>query len=202
MCFVFFSALSLVDQPSRLSVNGLHRPADLASAPFPVGDSLLLAWVPPSANMLETAAFTVKVWAAFGTQPNALNWSSGPLRSTDPWLHFPISPQLGPDTTYKWAVRYEDGLWSDVASFDTAPDPPLWGDAAWIGGASMLRTDWVLPAGRTVVRGRAYATGLGSMELHINGQRGMCFKGLRLKAYPTLALNSLTWVYAPQLATM
>ena len=35
----------------------------------------------------------------------------------------------------------------------------------------MLRTDWTLPAGRKVVHAEAHATGVGAMELHINGKK-------------------------------
>ena len=50
-----------------------------------------------------------------------------------------------------------------------APTPSKWQDAQWIGGGSQLRTDILLPTGAVLARARAYVTGVGAMELHING---------------------------------
>jgi hypothetical protein len=46
----------------------------------------------------------------------------------------------------------------------------VWAGAAWIGGGSELRTDARIPAGK-VKSARAYAAGVGVMELHLNGAK-------------------------------
>jgi hypothetical protein len=123
--------------------------------------------------------------AGIVTDGRRLSWSSGPVASANATsfaLPASASALLVADATYAWRVRLllllpdgggddDGGAWSAPCAFDVAPTAAAWTDAAWIGGGSELRTDWALPAGKSVVRARAYAAGLGAFELYLNGQK-------------------------------
>ena len=149
----------------HLSVNGLRPPSGLATPAFPAGAPMVLAWVPaPQAN--DSNSFFVELTAYDFV--DRVVWSSGLVAASQPHLH--LSPDLchslTADTTYEWRVKYEGAEWGPSARFDTAPEE--WGDAAWIGGGSMLRTDWALPLGRSVVRGQFGHAQRGSGCLNVN----------------------------------
>jgi len=148
---------------SDLLVNGL-RCADLGATPL-LADSLVLQWRPSS--LVSSASFEVLLSPQTSGQWSAPLWSA---RVDMAMVRVPSALALSPDTTYEWRVRANStgAAWSAACAFDIAP---AWEDPAWIGGASQLRTDWTLPAGRTVARARAYATGLGAFELHLNGAK-------------------------------
>ena len=83
--------------------------------------------------------------------------------------------RLSPGASFSFKVRLRDALtgasaWSEETSFDTAPPASVWAGAAWIGGGSELRTDVSIPPG-TIKSARAYASGVGVMELHLNGAK-------------------------------
>ena len=125
--------------------------------------------------------------AGIVTDGRRLSWSSGPVagaNATSFALPASASALLVADATYDSRVRLlllllpdggggddDCGAWSAPCAFDVAPTAAAWTDAAWIGGGSELRTDWALPAGKSVVRARAYAAGLGAFELYLNGQK-------------------------------
>lgn len=144
----------------RQRLNGLFTVEDLASAPQPVNSAFRLTWTAPYGE--HNDVYEVELSHEFTTNSQTLTAETNALSLTE---------KLASDTTYNWRVRAKGGAWSDTSTFDTAPDPPAWGDAAWIGGGSELRTDWAIPKERSVVRARAYASGLGAMELHINGAK-------------------------------
>jgi len=84
-----------------------------------------------------------------------------------------LTQQFQPGATFSWKVRLWDGTaWGLYASstFDTAPSADAWAGSSWIGGGSELRADLVLPPS-PVVRARAYCSGVGAMELHLNGEK-------------------------------
>ena len=98
---------------------------------------------------------------------NGIVYSGGPLSSR---------------TRYFWSVSVRDGEgeWAEFAapaSFETAfLDPSEWG-AQWIGCADVLARP-ISPLFRTefdiakpIASARAYVTGLGYFELHINGEK-------------------------------
>ena len=164
------STTTQLDAPSELSVNGIHG-ADLSSAPFPTGGAFLLSWLSPLERASSSSAplvFEVALFAEHAalSAGDAL-WSSTAMGRTR--VRLPTSIMLAPDASYWWRVRLATGRWSPPCFFDTAPAEPQWGNASWIGGGSQLRTDWNLPAGRSVVRARAYVSGLGAFQLHVNG---------------------------------
>ena len=148
--------------PDGLRVSGL-RCTDLGATPL-LTDSLVLEWRP---DIASRAAFEVVLARQGSPQWLDVLWSA---HVSTPAVRVPSGLALAPDSTYEWRVRDNStgAAWSSACAFDTAPH---WTDPVWIGGASQLRTDWSLPAGRKVARARAYATGLGAFELHINGAR-------------------------------
>lgn len=174
--------------PTHPGTNGLGA-TDLASASFPVAEGFVLHWVPSSAGAelprlgAAPSAFVVELtgWLSgecgSGTcKATPLTWSSGETKSSASSLTLPatLTSRFAAGATFEWKVRLHDGAaWSEWASssFDTSPDAAAWAAASWIGGGSELRADFELPAGKSVVRARAYATGVGAMELHLNGAK-------------------------------
>ncbi len=101
-------------------------------------------------------------------------WDSGKIASTESNQVVYNGPALRSGATYHWKVRYWDkqGIaspWSSSASFDTGLLSPSEWKAKWIGGGNQLRKQFDLPA--KPVRARAYVTGLGYYELHVNGHK-------------------------------
>lgn len=87
-----------------------------------------------------------------------------------------LTQRFAPGATFEWKVRLKDGPsapWSEYAtgSFDTTPPASAWRNSSWIGGGSELRADFALPPDKNVARARAYATGVGAFELHLNGEK-------------------------------
>jgi alpha-L-rhamnosidase len=180
--------------PIEPRVNGLLA-ADRVHTSFNVGahsdEGLTLSWhVQADASALgghalEVASFEVELsqtgsliggGGADGAAP--LRWSSGATQSAEPSLQLPRSlvQRLSPGASFSFKVRLRDALtggdtaWSEETSFDTAPPASVWAGAAWIGGGSELRTDVSIPPG-TIKSARAYASGVGVMELHLNGAK-------------------------------
>ena len=153
--------------PINLGCNGLHRPSDLASSPFPLDAALVLTWeLPDGSDSSSVMVAIADERIEFEDAADRFTTHALSLR-----LPTHVATRLLPGATYKWRVRDgDDGQWSATSTFETAPAPAQWGGAEWIGGASQLRTDWSLP-NRTIVRARGYASGLGAMDLHVNGQR-------------------------------
>ena len=137
---------------------------------------------------VAAAAAAAAAHAGITADGRRLSWSSGPVASANATsfaLPASASALLVADATYVWRVRLlllplllpdgggddDDGAWSAPCAFDVAPPAAAWADAAWIGGGSELRADWALPAGKSVVRARAYAAGLGAFELFLNGKK-------------------------------
>ena len=151
----------MTSTPTQLSVNGL-RGSDLI-VPFPATGDFELQWLAPSAASTFELELFLEAPSLSGFSQQL--WSSTHVGA--PMVRLPSTAQLQPDQTYVWRVRTlasGEGGWSELCPFNTAP---LWDEVSWIGGGSQLRTDWPLPAGRTVTRARAYASGLGSFQLHI-----------------------------------
>eukprot|EP00944_MAST-04C_sp_MAST-4C-sp1_P004731 g4731.t1 len=73
--------------------------------------------------------------------------------------------------SYAIQLRHtNDTSWSKPLVFDIAPEKADWDNAEWIGGASQLRSEIVLAKGKEVGKARAYASGLGAFQLHVNGK--------------------------------
>lgn len=107
-----------------------------------------------------------------------LTWSSGVTESNASLLILPetLTQRFAHGASFHWKVRLKDGPnvpWSEyaVGSFDTTPSASMWQNSSWIGGGSELRADLVLPVDQSVVRARAYATGVGAFQLHVNGEK-------------------------------
>ena len=94
------------------------------------------------------------------TKPNSMRQCN-----SNPNLHVVAPRQV--------RLHSESGCVSEwaMASLDTAPSQEQWGDAAWIGGGSQLRADFDLPSESPVVNARAYVSGVGAFELHLNGAK-------------------------------
>jgi hypothetical protein len=170
--------------PAEPMINGLAA-RDSADVSFPVTGGFVLSWsvahngtLPPGQG---PAAFVVDLVGSLAppfpssvAAPAAtpLTWSSGKMASTAPLLSLPstLTSRFAPGATFTWKVRLYGGGSSPPTSyvsgtFDTAPSAARWGGAAWIGGASELRTDLRLPTTSPIVRARAHATGVGAFEL-------------------------------------
>ena len=81
---------------------------------------------------------------------------------------------LASNRTYYWKVRIYDSddkpsPWSEVARFDTGLLSPSDWKGQWIGSDGLLRHEFTLP--EEPRRARAYISGLGYYELHLNGRR-------------------------------
>ena len=98
--------------------------------------------------------------------PASTAWLPLMLPASTAWLPLmlPAGTALLPPTTPP------EFIWGGGVFSDKTP-PPSWEGAEWIGGASQLRADFSLPAGRTITQAYAYATGVGSFELHLNGAK-------------------------------
>ena len=143
----------------------------------------MLHWIAAPAPGVETlavgagpTAFDVDLTGSH-SNGTALTWSSGVMESDASLLILPetLTQHFAQGASFGWKVRLKDGsnTWSEYAtsSFDTTPPASAWENSSWIGGGSELRADLALPLGKSVVRARAYATGVGAFELHLNGQK-------------------------------
>ena len=113
-------------------------------------------------------------------------WDSGKVRSAESTQIGYAGEPLSPRRRYTWRVRVWDrdgtaSAWSAPAFFETGMLGLPW-QAQWIGApwqqedgkadadaAPLLRTGFELPPG--VVQARAYVTGLGYFEMHVNGRK-------------------------------
>ncbi|MFN8007361.1 MAG: family 78 glycoside hydrolase catalytic domain [Terriglobia bacterium] len=101
-------------------------------------------------------------------------WDSGKAESNDSsQVEYKGKPLLS-GQTYYWKVRYWDAQgvvspYSSVARFDTGLFLPEDWKGSWIGVKNQLRKEFNLSG--KVVRARAYVSGLGYYELHLNGQK-------------------------------
>jgi alpha-L-rhamnosidase len=111
------------------------------------------------------------------TDPKAASgeiWDSGKVVSSKSTQVVFAGKALESGKSYYWKVRTWDrggneGVWSDIARFDTGLfDKSEW-KGVWIGKKNQLRKEFTLK-GR-VKRARAYIAGLGYYELRLNGRR-------------------------------
>ena len=154
------AAATLGSGATRLGVNGITG-RDLAACAFPLDEPLVLHWSGAGSS------FSVRLAGA-----GAWQWSSGVVRSNGTSLRLPAAAAsaLHAASTYTWSVALDGGAASAESAFDTAPTAAMWEGTQWIGGGSELRADLELPPKR-VARARAYVTGLGAFELHVNGAK-------------------------------
>jgi hypothetical protein len=145
-----------------------------------IGPAVQLAWLlsHPVRNMTQRA-FEVEIAATHGSD---LRWRSGAIASAEQRLdtaELAAGLRLPPGASFGWSVRATvaagDGAPSTLVcegTFETAPDAAVFpGSAKWIGGGGQLHATHglVLPAG-TVTHARAYASGVGSFYLFVNGR--------------------------------
>jgi alpha-L-rhamnosidase len=111
------------------------------------------------------------------TDPKAASgeiWDSGKVASSKSTQVVFAGKALESGKSYYWKVRTWDrggneGVWSDIARFDTGLfDKSEW-KGVWIGKKNQLRKEFALK-GR-VKQARAYIAGLGYYELRLNGRR-------------------------------
>ena len=101
-------------------------------------------------------------------------WATGKVTSPQSIQVEYKGQPLSSDTDYFWRVRYWDASgaespWSETARFSTGLLEGSDWKAKWIGGGTLLRSDFNLK-GR-IRRARAFVAAQGYYELHINGQR-------------------------------
>lgn len=124
------------------------------------------------------ASYALTVSSTFPS--NAQVWSSGVVAS-DSCTQIPYGgAALANDADYVWsvAVVFADGSQGSASgTFGTGPDDAAWAAAGtWIGGCTagqaspQLRRSFALDAS-PILRAKAYATGLGTYTLHMNGAR-------------------------------
>ena len=158
-------------------------PSGSSASSWQVSEGFVLHWIATPAPGVEIpavdAAPTAFMVDLTGSHSNgtSLTWSSGVIESDASLLILPetLTHHFAQGASFGWRVRLKDGsnAWSEYAtsSFDTTPPASAWQNSSWIGGGSELRGDLALPLGKSVVRARAYATGVGAFELHLNGQK-------------------------------
>ncbi len=103
-------------------------------------------------------------------------WTSGRVSLPDGPLVY-SGPPLGFGQDYTWRVRLwadqeTDAIWSEPATFSTAPDlgSPLWiGSPRLTDRSPLLRREFTVHSG--LVRARAYFSAIGYGELYINGKK-------------------------------
>ncbi|MCX4647961.1 family 78 glycoside hydrolase catalytic domain [Streptomyces sp. NBC_01446] len=131
----------------------------------------------------EQRAYQIRVAssAADLTRGHADIWDSGRQKSDDSVGVTYDGPALPPGTRAYWQVRVWDehgrpSAWSTPAYWESTLGPTAdWRGAQWIGasdteaGAPLLRKDFTLD--KKVARARAYVSGLGFDELHLNGAK-------------------------------
>ena len=101
-------------------------------------------------------------------------WDSGKILSDESSQVEYQGKALMSGQTYYWKVRYWDtkgtaSPYSQGTRFDTGLFSPDDWKGSWIQGKNQLRKEFALPG--KVVRARAYVSGLGYYELHMNGRR-------------------------------
>ncbi|HYG34495.1 MAG TPA: alpha-L-rhamnosidase N-terminal domain-containing protein, partial [Clostridia bacterium] len=102
-------------------------------------------------------------------------WDTGQVRSSQQTGLVYAGKPLANRTKYWWKVRTWDGQgqvgpYSTPATFETAMLEPADWRAKWVGGRfNRIRKDLVIA--KPIREARAYVTGLGYFELHINGEK-------------------------------
>ena len=137
------------------------------------------SWVVPSGGSQE--AYRVLVWAGFAPAPGGagapLLWDTGEVESNTSAQVAYGGAALAADHDYSFliSVRSSAGAWANASApgrFSTGLlAPEDWAGAAWIGGRNQLRADFTLAAGADLTRARAYVSGVGFVELWLNGVR-------------------------------
>ena len=149
---------------------GAGAPPDATTLAIDAAKPLMLSWqntAPQQRGAVQTA-YELEVRELAGK----LVWSSGMVVSVEQQ----VTPQatLGPDSDYSWRVKATVGAsatWSAPLNFSTAPSAASWEQASWIGGKQQLRSDLTIPAGRTPVRARLHASGVGAFVVSLNGDK-------------------------------
>lgn len=101
-------------------------------------------------------------------------WDSGKVASDESVNVEYAGKLLESSKTYYWKVRWWDNVgevspFSQIATFEAGLLKEDDWEAEWIGGADLLRSQFMLD--RPVQRARAYICGLGYYELRINGRK-------------------------------
>ena len=139
-----------------------------------------LTWInnaPADVRDITQSAFEIEVQNNHG----ALVWASGRVQSDEQQVFINISLQY--ETEYAWHVRtflmvngtgaLDPTPWSSLLAFETGPAPDSWQQRGveWIGGFGQLRSDFNLANSMSILRARAYVSGVGAYYIYINGQR-------------------------------
>jgi alpha-L-rhamnosidase len=107
-------------------------------------------------------------------QDHGDQWDSGKVSSAETAQIVYDGKPLASGQTYYWKVRSWDkegraGEYSPTARFDMGLLHRDEWKGQWIGGANELRTEFQIPD--SVVRARAYISGVGYYELRLNGRK-------------------------------
>ena len=164
--------------PSRIALNGLTRQKDLVASPFLYLSPIVVSWVPgdtkgehASNALTSPIQVTVSEECPYCVE-HTLVWSFSGEFKRSPSFQIPkrILKKMMPKRSYAMQLRHNnDTSWSQPLVFDIAPEISDWDKAEWVGGASQLRSEILLAKGKEVGKARAYASGLGAFQLHVNG---------------------------------
>jgi alpha-L-rhamnosidase len=141
----------------QVTVHEKARGGSSTSAPSTVFDTgkvraAALRHLSPHAGRLQSNTeytMELRVWAAVGVPPGG-NAEEGHANSS-----VPLASAATTASSFRTALlRQED-----------------WAGAAWIGGGTQLRTEFQLPAGKTVASANAFVSGAGCFALTVNGKK-------------------------------
>ncbi|GAB3047551.1 hypothetical protein GCM10027053_01760 [Intrasporangium mesophilum] len=164
------------DKPIGMTVGDRTHPLTVEGAPQ-------FGWLPQDGNGNEVqTAYELRV---IRESDDSQVWDSGKVASSDQSYVPYGGPALDGGTSYSWKVRTWDrdgaaSAWSAKAYFDTGIPDNEW-NATWIRRLttgndsaidfSLLRKQFTLSdPSSPVVRARAYTSGMGEYELHVNGE--------------------------------
>jgi alpha-L-rhamnosidase len=156
---------SIPAAPTKLSINGLRRPQDLTASPFDATHPVILTWE----RAHQADVFLVHINNQPPVEIQGATW-------------YRIDPnKLQPSTTFTVRVQHATGILSPTLIFHTAP--VNFNASKWVGGGSQVRTTFSIELSAstnetetktesvTITQARAFASGVGSFELHCNGEK-------------------------------
>ena len=161
-------------QPSLLRVNHADNPLGI-DTPNP-----LFGWIvnDPDRNETQTAYQVLVSSSRSKCEAGEGDcWDTGKVRSSAQNDLSYGGKALSSGAAYWWKVKSWDkddqpSPWSSLASFETAFLNPSDWKASWIGGDyERFRTEFTLPAGKTIASARAYISAKEIFNLTLNGAR-------------------------------
>eukprot|EP01052_Picozoa_sp_SAG31_P005495 SAG31_NODE_242_length_19350_cov_3.043998_14_plen_277_part_00 len=168
---------------------GFSAPAGAVVLAVPCTEPLVLSWqnimatlpsrsVPTATRGIVQTAYEVELDRIVEAGVPKSVWRSGTVASAVQRVRLNASLLLS-DADYRWRVcttlvgstDAPEPTCSERLRFSTAPSAASWTRAMWIGGKQQLRSDFEIPSGRTPVRARLHASGVGAFYVWLNGKQ-------------------------------